>query len=155
MIIDPRRVVSEQWVTLCDESKIQQSGIDVTVKNIESIKGSLLMTGDNFVLGEGVFDFECNEYVKVPQDCVAVLFVRSSFNRKGTFVTTGLYDNGFNNYVGGVLHVAVPITIEKSERIAQIVFVQTEHKSQYNGQYQDRGRNEKTNKDRSKFHGSD
>jgi len=136
MVINPQRAINEGWVKLCEYSKVQQSGIDITLKNIKSLDGTLSWTDEKFFLSKGHYDFECNEYVKVPQNCIALLIIRSSFNRKGAFITTGLYDNGFENFIGGVIHLALPLEIKKNERIAQIVFMQTEHKAQYCGQYQ-------------------
>lgn len=136
MVVNPQRAVDEGWIMLCEYSKVQQSGIDVTLHAVKALKGIASDIGDQYSFSEGDFDFTCNELVVVPQDCVALLIVRSSFNRKGMFITTGLYDNGFHNYIGGVMHLSLPMQIFKNERIAQIVFMQTEHKAQYNGKYQ-------------------
>lgn len=145
MIIDPYKIVNDKNIILSPHSKIQQSGIDITIRKISKLK-----SGDvNIIIKEELefpatlesncsYDFECNEYVSVPKDSAAIIVVRSTYNRKGAFITTGLYDNGFKNYIGGILHTKLPIRISQNERIGQIVFLRSESIQLYNGQYQDR-----------------
>lgn len=143
MIIDPFRIVNSKVLLLAEGSKIQQSGIDVTIKRIREVSSSTkddIFYEDNIELpkilkANTAYDFECNEYVKVPANAIALLIIRSTFNRRGAFITTGLYDNQFENFIGGILHTTLPIAIDKNERIGQIVFFQTEHTAKYEGQY--------------------
>jgi len=138
MVIDPNRAVREGWLTMSPYSKIQQSGIDVSVAKIRNLNSQSRDFYDGILLLSGQsYEFECHEYIKVPKDCIALVVVRSTFNRQGAFITTGLYDNGFSNFIGGVIHNMIrPIEIKANERIAQVVFYQCEHSAQYNGQYQ-------------------
>lgn len=144
MIVDPNVIAGNNIVKMTPYSKIQQSGIDITVKKIRRIISctSFDVTYDDInlpnILQPGAYDVEFNEYVNVPTNMVAIIITRSTFNRRGSFITTGLYDNGFKNYIGAVLHVTVPISIAKDERIAQIVFMNCNHEAQYQGQYNDK-----------------
>lgn len=151
MIVDPQWIIDRGYLQHTEHSKVQQSGIDVTLKKIRrlfSIENSVEVAERSlsrqhetvgFDLFPGVYDFQCNEFVIVPKFCAAILIVRSSFNRKGTYITTGLYDNDFKNYVGGIMHVSFPITIDKNDRIGQIVFMQSDGKNSYDGQYNYKG----------------
>ena len=146
MIVDPNLMALTGVVRISEFSKIQQSGIDVSLKSIKKIIGIgpekpiyAEVSGDSGLFeleGHSAYDFECNEYIEVPNDMVALLIVRSTYNRKGAFITTGLYDNGFKNFIGGVIHTTIPFSIPINERIAQIVLIRSEHFAQYEGQYQ-------------------
>lgn len=140
MIIDPKKIINNGNLKPCEHTKIQQSGIDVTIS-----KASLIIQAGYYSISlpytlwpNSSYTFECNEYVIVPDNAVAMLFIRSTFNRKGAFITTGLYDNGFKGYIGGVIHTRTPMPILQNERIAQIVFMQSESMELYNGIYQDK-----------------
>lgn len=143
MMARPQDAVDKKWVTLSRYSKIQQSGIDVAIKSLSKliwVDGKVLKVPvylPQTLDSNSVYDFECHEYVKVPKDHVALLIVRSSYNRQGAFITTGLYDNGFKNYIGGILRTSLPLWLERNERIAQIVFMRSNAVAQYNGKYQD------------------
>lgn len=148
-VVDPREVVKNGWVKLSSYSKIQQSGIDISVNKIEQLIGprdlknphtmvKKLVTPSLWLKENTAYDFTCHEYVEVPKDCIAIIFVRSTYNRRGAFVTTGLYDNGFRGYIQGMLRTNCPVYLPKNERIAQIVFIRCNHVAQYDGQYQDR-----------------
>lgn len=76
-----------------------------------------------FVLTEGAYDIEFNEFVKIPEGVAALLLLRSSFVRAGHKMFSGLYDQGFSNYAGAVLHIAGEAFVEQHMRVAQIVFV--------------------------------
>lgn len=76
-----------------------------------------------FVLTEGAYDIEFNEFVKIPEGVAAMLLLRSSFVRAGHRMFSGLYDQGFSNFAGSVLHIAGEAFVEQHMRVAQIVFL--------------------------------
>ena len=52
------------------------------------------------------------------------------------FITSGLYDSGFNNIVGGTIHVrAGPAKIVNHTRIAQFIYAEAETVGMYDGDY--------------------
>ena len=146
MIINPNKIVQIGAVKLESGSKIQQNGIDLTVGKVRKILGcnevnlpryrDIDLTNETTLEGNSAYDITFNEYVSIPTDMCAVIIIRSSYNRVGSFLTTGLYDAGFKNYAGGVLHTTIPIRLEQDVRLAQIVFTQCDHHAQYDGQYQ-------------------
>ena len=82
------------------------------------------------------YQFETEHYVIIPTGYAGWLIARSTLNRNGIFITSGLYDSGFENYIGGVMHVRCgPATIEKGARIAQFIFVEAETVRMYDGEY--------------------
>ena len=82
------------------------------------------------------YQFETDHFVKIPEGRAGWLIARSTLNRNGIFITSGLYDSGFENYIGGVMHVRCgPARIERGTRIAQFIYVEAETASMYEGQY--------------------
>lgn len=82
-------------------------------------------------------DFLSDFYVEVPEGVAALLIVRSTFNRGGNFVTSGLYDSGFKGNIGAALHNngSTDAFIGKGTRVGQIIFVQSESVGVYAGGY--------------------
>ena len=93
---------------------------------------------DNWYLNSGAYPFESNTEVEIPDGHVGWLITRSSLNRNGVIVHSGLYDSGFKGNIGGTLYVmGTPlITIQRGARIAQFVLAKAESVGHYNGQYQ-------------------
>lgn len=84
----------------------------------------------------GVYDIVSNLYVKVPDGVACMLIVRSTLNRNGLFITSGLYDSGFEGNIGFALHNRGGETIiEKGARVGQIMFVESDSVGKYAGQY--------------------
>lgn len=139
MIADPTKAVRDGWIQLCPHSKVQQSGIDVCIESVKDIRyGHSISLPYELNYGRP-YEFICHELIRVPNNYVALLIVRSTFNRQGAFITTGLYDNGFAGKVGGVLHImARSIFLDENQRIGQVIFMQSESLAQYDGQYQTR-----------------
>ena len=79
---------------------------------------------------DGMSDF----YVDVPEGVAALLIVRSTFNRNGIFITSGLYDSGFKGHCGFAIHNnSGPAYIAPHTRIGQIIFVDSESAKMYDG----------------------
>ena len=52
------------------------------------------------------------------------------------FITSGLYDSGFNNTIGGVMHVrGGPARIQQGTRVAQFIYAEAETVNMYDGDY--------------------
>lgn len=105
--------------------------LDDSSDTINSVEAWRLMCGKTY-------DFVTNAQVSIPNGVAATLIVRSTLNRNQMFVTTGLYDSGYQGNVGGQLHCRFPncAYIEPSSAIAQIVFWQSDVSSHlYDGAY--------------------
>lgn len=110
MIISPKTIVSEQIVSqlLSIENQVQQNGIDLTINNIQRMAGICQLYRDSRKIPEleniefdanecallypGTYDVTFNEYVAIPNGMCAHLIQRSTLNRTGNFITSGLYD---------------------------------------------------------------
>lgn len=94
---------------------------------------------DSFVLvNTGAFAFESDVEVEIPEGYVGWLITRSSLNRNGIIVHSGLYDSGFKGIIAGTVYNMTKsiVYIERGARIAQFVLAKAECAGLYNGQYQ-------------------
>lgn len=88
--------------------------------------------------GHRAYDFMSDFHVTVPQGVAALLIVRSTFNRNGLFVTSGLYDSGFDNKIGACLHNRGDTAfVAPRTRVGQIMFVESDSAKLYAGVYND------------------
>ena len=79
---------------------------------------------------DGMSDF----YVSVPEGVAALLIIRSTFNRNGIFLTSGLYDSGYEGHCGFALHNNSGVAlISPGTRVGQIIFVDSESAKMYDG----------------------
>lgn len=109
------------------EDQIQQIGIDVTLKLNETIR-----------IFPGQFkNVDINEGVNLPDNVYADMKQRSSYSRKGVFITCGFYDPGFHGVCGLSIYNLSddPIEFAPNTRIAQMIFYEADAASSYDGHY--------------------
>lgn len=93
-------------------------------------------SGVNFyhLRSNSAYDAMSNVYVEIPVGVAAQLIIRSTFNRNGLFLTSGLYDSGFKGHIGFALHNRSGIAkIEVGTRIGQIMFIESANAGTYKG----------------------
>lgn len=123
--INPQEILERGIVKGSEFSKVQQVGIDLSTSEEIHLK-----TGEskNILL---------NETIKLPIDMYAQFYQRSSYSRKGVFVTTGIYDPGYEGSLGCTVYNLGPeILIPKNERIGQVLVYKASAAGAYNGQWQ-------------------
>jgi deoxycytidine triphosphate deaminase len=82
------------------------------------------------------YDAMSNFYVNVPEKVAALLIIRSTFNRNGLFMTSGIYDSNFSGHLGFVLHnMGDYAYIAPGTRIGQVMFVESNNAGTYLGGY--------------------
>ena len=92
---------------------------------------------------EGFYNLEPGDYEVIMENIIDVVegeagfvITRSTLNRNGVFLTSGLYDSGYNGVMAGVMHVGVgPMRIAKGTRIGQYLNWKAETLSMYDGDY--------------------
>lgn len=163
MLISPKIAIANGWVSGINDldTQVQPNAIDFTLdklfhicppdnspliitndKKLNVLPTNILVTPDaqnywllNYV---GAYDIMSNVYVELPPGVVAKLIIRSTFNRSGMFITSGLYDQGFKGHVGAVLHhpLNIDTAIEVGTRVGQIEFWQAQDSGDvYSGGY--------------------
>ena len=90
-----------------------------------------------FYLNSGVYSILTNVDCKIAEGEAGFLIPRSSLNRNGIFLKSGLYDSGFENTVGCTLYVESPcfFKVQKGARIGQFILFEAETLNLYNGSY--------------------
>ena len=162
MIINPKKILDEKIVTSMpdcssiEDNQLQQAGIDIRLNKVLTVHTPIIRIGKNtkpdfksiyldlnqdsegYVrLSPGnAYSVDSMEYCKVPEDMVAFVIHRSTFNRSGIFVTGSVYDPGFEGNIAGTMYVHNETEVEIGTRFAQIVFMKAEAASLYNGSYQ-------------------
>ncbi|MHC1601253.1 MAG: deoxyuridine 5'-triphosphate nucleotidohydrolase [Candidatus Nezhaarchaeales archaeon] len=149
-------------VNLIDgKSQVQPAGVDLTVAEVFKFKchGQLgfsnasrrlpevekLDFDDNgrLFLEKGAYKVRYNEVVRVPDDCIAVGFPRSSLMRMGATIISAVWDPGYEGRGEGLLLVENPhgIVLERNARVMQLIFIKLLVRpiKTYNGSYQHEG----------------
>jgi deoxycytidine triphosphate deaminase len=74
--------------------------------------------------------------ISVGQGEAGWVITRSTLNRNGLFLTSGLYDSGYHGAMAGMLHVTIgQARIKKGTRIGQYLSFEAESLSMYDGDY--------------------
>lgn len=124
---------------ICEnKSQIKMRGVCDTVQEVKYLHSSNESTSPKGqyweILAGRVYDGTSDMYVNLPEGVAALLFTRSTFTRNGVFITSGLYDSGYNGHIGFTIYtIGGSIQIEPGVRIGQIAFVASEHAGLYTG----------------------
>ena len=102
-------------------------------------RGSVeLPVGDDgyYTLVEGHYEVVMENVITVGEGEAGWVITRSTLNRNGVFLTSGLYDSGYNGVMAGVMHVTCgPMKIRPGTRIGQYLSFEAESLSLYDGSY--------------------
>ena len=89
-----------------------------------------------FYLEPGHYEVVMKNIIDVGNNEAGWVITRSTLNRNGLFLTSGLYDTGYNGVMAGMLHVTIgPARIKKGTRIGQYLNFEAESIKQYDGSY--------------------
>jgi deoxycytidine triphosphate deaminase len=140
-------------LTNVDPKDVQPNAVDLRVGKIFSIRNNpftidetqkvhrgsdamIVNTDGYFVLYEGHYEIIMeNEIVVAPGEAGFVI-TRSTLNRNGCFLTSGLYDTGYAGVMAAVLHVNVGrMLIKPGTRVGQYLCFEAESLSLYDGDY--------------------
>lgn len=154
MIISPNEVIANGWIDgIKDpEKQVQPNAIDFTVDQLFTIdsdkpfiiseEGKTMRGGSKIEVVDGywkipaktVVDALSNIYVNLPVGVASKLIIRSTLNRNGVFLTSGLYDSGYKGSIGFAIHNnSGDMFIAPGTRIGQIEFYQAEKAGEYKG----------------------
>ena len=145
--------VGEDLLTGVKEGDSQPNAVDLRVKDIFKLNDSeFRLEGDdkthrgseklyvdeygNWNLQPGVYEIIMDNIVNIPEGYAGWVITRSTLNRNGLFITSGLYDSGYNGVMAGLLHVkGGPATIQRGSRVGQFLMFEAETVSMYDGDY--------------------
>jgi deoxycytidine triphosphate deaminase len=156
MFINPKTAIAEGWITWNDnvtdiEKHLQPNAIDfdcATIFNLDSASPAFLsetskkMRASNKLSpswhdmyvqnvwtleNNKCYDFSSNFHVTLPQGVAAELIIRSTLNRNGVFLTSGIFDSGYSGQIAGMLRVhGGDFILAPNTRIGQIKFIRSE-----------------------------
>lgn len=110
---------------ISEENKIHRGKLEIN-PNQDGVW--FLAMGDYEVIMENI--------IKVGEDEAGWVITRSTLNRNGVFLTSGLYDSGYHGMMAAVMHVGCgPIKIKKGTRIGQYLNFKAEALHKYEGSY--------------------
>jgi len=145
---------SKSTLTGVQEGDVQPNAVDLRVAKIFSINGENLFEISNehkkhrggnelkpdpegfYNLGMGHYEVIMENVIHVGTNEAGWVITRSTLNRNGCFITSGLYDSGYNGSMAGVLHVTCgQARIKQGTRIGQYLSFNAEALHSYDGDY--------------------
>ena len=118
--------------------KISQSTFKIDEKE-KVHRGSFEIKPDAqgyFNLAEGHYEVIMENMITVGENEAGWVITRSTLNRNGVFLTSGLYDTGYDGVMAGMMHVNCgPMRIQKGTRIGQYLSFDSESLHTYDGDY--------------------
>ena len=135
------------------EKDVQPNAVDLRLDKIFSIndntfildeknkkhRGATLMRPDDlgyYWLEPGTYEVTFQNIITVASGEAGFVITRSTLNRNGVFITSGLYDSGYKGVMASVMHVTTgTMHIAKGTRIGQYLNFQAETLSMYDGDY--------------------
>jgi len=143
---------SKSTITNTSHINIQPNAIDLCINEVFTLSGQFTLSEqskthrkyqklstdeDNYWdLLPGDYDFLTSHYINIADGEAGWLIARSTLNRNGVFITSGLYDAGFNGLIGGTLHVGCgPFRVQRGTRIGQFLLFEAETIHLYDGSY--------------------
>lgn len=132
---------------------IQPNAVDVRVDKVFRIepkefkisesekkhRGSVEILPDGqgyFNLVQGAYEIIMEGIVSIGEGEAGWIITRSTLNRNGLYITSGLYDSGYEGVMAGALHVSGgPAKIKQGTRVGQFLLFPSEALSSYDGDY--------------------
>ena len=145
---------SNTKLTNIREEDIQPNAVDLRLDKVFKISDNLFKIDEQnnkthrsttqlepdaegfWYLEPGSYEIIMENIITVGEDEAGWVITRSTLNRNGCFITSGLYDSGYNGVMAGVLHVNCgSVCIQRGTRIGQYLSFKSEALKKYNGSY--------------------
>jgi len=146
-------VFSKSALTAVQDGDVQPNAVDLRAGKIFRIKdneflideavkihrGSIEITVSNdgfWHLDPGSYEIIMQNEIEVADDEAGFVITRSTLNRNGVFLTSGLYDTGYKGVMAGVMHVNCgKMRMKPGTRVGQYLNWKAESISSYDGDY--------------------
>lgn len=153
-LISPKYAIEQGWIKGIKNPKkqIQPNAIDFSIDNLYTIaedkpfiiseEAKTMRGGDKVEPNEGYFELDGHSvydglseiFVELPEGVACKLIIRSTYNRNGIFITSGLYDSGYKGSIGFAIHNrSGKAFIAPGTRIGQIEFYRADKNGKYEG----------------------
>lgn len=132
---------------------IQPNAVDLKLDKVLRIKNAEFMINEDmkqhrgseeiqhdsegyWTLEPGTYEIVMENIIKVGEDEAGWVITRSTLNRNGVFITSGLYDSGYHGVMAGAMHVTCgPMVIKRGTRVGQFLLFKSQSLSTYDGDY--------------------
>jgi len=140
-------------LTAIQAGDVQPNAVDLRLGKVFKIKDNVFTIDEDQKIHRGSEEFEpwsdgyyyltpgsyeviMENEIHVGEEEAGFVITRSTLNRNGCFLTSGLYDTGYKGVMAGVLHVNVGLArIKPGTRIGQYLSWKAEALSNYDGDY--------------------
>tara|TARA_R100000908_G_scaffold38031_1_gene17518 strand:+ start:295 stop:786 length:492 start_codon:yes stop_codon:yes gene_type:complete len=144
---------SRSTLTNVEQSDIQPNAVDLRVDKIFKVSTKEFIISEDskehrgseeiepdmdgwFYLEPGHYEVIMQNKINVGNNEAGWVITRSTLNRNGLFLTSGLYDTGYQGVMAGMVHVNIgPARIKKGTRIGQYLNFEAESIKVYDGSY--------------------
>lgn len=144
---------SKSSLTNVQEGDVQPNAVDLRLGKVLKIKDAVFEISNEHKVhrggveiepdAEGYYNLDPGSYEVVMENIIHVgsdeagwVITRSTLNRNGCFLTSGLYDTGYHGVMAGVLHVNGGLArIKQGTRIGQYLSFNSEALHHYDGDY--------------------
>lgn len=144
---------SRTKLTNVEEKDVQPNAVDLKLEKVYQIltnefeisndhkkhRGTEELLPDTegyFTLHPGSYEIIMENLINVGEGEAGWVITRSTLNRNGCFITSGLYDSGYHGVMAGVLHVTMGTArIKKGTRVGQYLSFDSESLHMYDGDY--------------------
>lgn len=111
-----------------------------TISEEEKVhRGSVELNPDEdgwYTLAIGSYEVVMDNIINVGEGEAGWVITRSTLNRNGVFLTSGLYDSGYHGVMAATLHVTTAaMRIKRGTRIGQYLSFESESLHSYDGSY--------------------
>lgn len=152
---------SRSVLTNVQKQDVQPNAVDLRLGKVFKVSGSTFKIDEKEKVHRGSYEVKPDamgyynlpegHYEVVMENMITVgvgeagwVITRSTLNRNGVFLTSGLYDTGYDGVMAGMMHVTCgPVRIQQGTRIGQYLSFDSESLSSYEGDY---GRNKSHDK---------
>lgn len=136
-----------------EPNQVQPNAIDLKVDKIFKVKNTVFTIDEqykghrgseeihpdedgNWLLDKGCYEIVMEGEVSIGEGEAGWVITRSTLNRNGVYITSGLYDSGYTGVMAGALHVTCgDMLIKKGTRVGQFLLFKSESLHQYDGDY--------------------
>jgi deoxycytidine triphosphate deaminase len=143
---------SSSSLSLLDDESIQPNAVDLKLDRVFEMFGSFKLDEQTkkhrqkvelepnadgyFVLTPGAYEVSFKGIVSMGGDEAGYVITRSTLNRNGVFITSGLYDSGYEGSMAACLHVAGgDFIVAAGTRLGQFILWKSEALHKYDGDY--------------------
>jgi deoxycytidine triphosphate deaminase len=144
---------SKSQLTNVQQDDVQPNAVDLRLGKIFKVSSSTFKIDEKekvhrgsyeikpdatgyFNLAEGHYEVVMENMITVGDNEAGWVITRSTLNRNGVFLTSGLYDTGYDGVMAGMMHVTCgPMRIQKGTRIGQYLSFNAESLHKYDGDY--------------------